>query len=660
MNFFDTQERARRKTRYLLFLMTLAVGAVAASVTTVIALTRWLSSSTTMAAPFTNWAWANRELLAAIALAIVGFIGIASLYRVATLRQGGSRVVRDLNGTSVSPDDSDPLRRRLRNVVEEMAIASGVPMPEVFVLDHEPAINAFAAGFRPEDAAVAVTRGTLETLNREELQGVIAHEFSHVLNGDMRLNIRLMGPLFGILSIGLLGRMLLRGNRRSGNRSKGASAALLLGAGLTIAGYAGLLAGRLIKASASRQREYLADASAVQFTRQTSGIAGALKKIAGLSEGSEIESTDAEEISHMLFASGLSSFSLGSLSGALASHPPLFERIHALDPTFTKNKLAKLETYRRELEHQNEGVAGVSGFAAESPAVDIGQTDRGHSKENSEGLLDSIGRPGDEHIIAARRFLKDIPEYLRDTLDSPDRVLLLPPALLLHPDDLVRNKQFALLTQQLGDQRATTVEKIYKDLQTFSYEARLPLLDLALPVIKSQPAGRIAYISELLEQLAICDNRLELFEYSLLRIFQGYMRNAAAPGGRQRWSNLSTQKMTSAAVALITVFARHGNNDDAAAANAIRQGVQILETGQSMPHANAGAKLISDSTWITTADHALRTLSACTPRGRKRVVRALLGTALADGQISQTESELLRAFCMMLDCPMPPILTVRP
>jgi Zn-dependent protease with chaperone function len=651
MNFFDSQERARRNSRYLLLLMTLAVGAVTASVTAVVGFTLWLSTRTSMPAPFLDWAWANRGLLAAVALAITGFIGIASLYRVTTLRQGGSRVARDLNGTSVSIDDRDPLRRRLRNVVEEMAIASGIPVPEVFVLDHEPGINAFAAGFRPEDAAIAVTRGTLETLNREELQGVIAHEFSHVLNGDMRLNIRLMGPLFGILSIGLLGRLLLRSNRRSGHRNKGAGAAILLGAGLTIAGYAGLLAGRLIKAGVSRQREYLADASAVQFTRQTSGIAGALKKIAGLSEGSQIESTDAEEISHMLFASGLSSF-----SGALASHPPLLDRIHALDPTFTKDQLHKLSTRRSELEYQEEVVAGISGFAAALPAADIGQTGKG----NPEGLLGSIGHPGDEHIVAARRFLQDIPDYLRETLESAERVLLLPPAMLLHPDAGVRIKQLSLLTQQLGDERTGTIDTLYRHLQTFRYEARLPLLDLALPVIKLQPAGRIAYLGDLLEQLAICDNRLELFEYSLLRIFQGYMQNAAAPGGGRRWRNLSTEKMTSSAVALITVFAHHGSKNDAAAANAIRQGLRILETDQSMPHSDSTSDPEANLAWVRIADSALRTLSACTPRGRQRVVRALLGTALADGQISQTESELLRAFCMMLGCPLPPILISQP
>ncbi|MGI9290540.1 MAG: M48 family metallopeptidase, partial [Gammaproteobacteria bacterium] len=363
MNFFDSQDLALRKTRFLLLLMTLAVGVIVLSVTFVIAGTIWISVRTSADyGSFIFWALANSQLLIVVALSITAFIGIASIYRVVTLSQGGGRVARDLGGTPVSIYDSDPLRSRLHNVVEEMALASGVPVPEVFVMDQEAGINAFAAGFRPEDAAVAVTRGALETLNREELQGVIAHEFSHILNGDMRLNIRLMGPLFGILAIGLLGRTLLRSSRGSSSRNKSSGAAVMLGAGLMITGYTGLLIGRLIKAGVSRQREYLADASAVQFTRQTRGIANALKKIGGLKEGSAIEDTEAEEVSHMLFANGLASIS--SFSDALATHPPLFKRIKALDPQFSENDMVGFHTERSELEHTDE-TPGISNFSAE-------------------------------------------------------------------------------------------------------------------------------------------------------------------------------------------------------------------------------------------------------------------------------------------------------
>ena len=624
MNFFDSQERAYRKTRYLLILMTFAVGAIVISVTAVIAATIWISNTTTASfSSFPAWALANRDLLLVIAACITGFIGLASMYRVITLHQGGSRVARDLGGTPVSMDDKDLLRRRLHNVVEEMALASGVPVPEVFVLDHEAGINAFAAGFRPEDAAIAVTRGALETLNREELQGVIAHEFSHVLNGDMRLNIRLMGPLFGILSIGLLGRLLLRSNRRTSGRNKGAGAAMLLGAGFMITGYTGLLIGRLIKAGVSRQREYLADASAVQFTRQTKGLANALKKIGGLTEGSEISSTDAEEVSHMLFANGV-----GSFSQALASHPPLFRRIHALDPSFREADLQTLHTERTEVAQGDDTAAMVSGLTASSgPTVETTSV----SSAATETLLESVGQPDDNHIAAAHSFLKNLPATLRNALTSAGQASLLPLAMLLNPHEQLRHKQISLLTQQLGAERVATIQTLYAELQTFKYEARLPILELALPVIKNQPAGRISYLADLLEQVALADNRIEIFEYALLRIYQGYMQHASRPGGQQRWQNLSTPKMKAAAGTLVNVFA------------------------QSTTATQAGN--IADESWMQAADNALATLKRCTPRGRETVVRALLATALADGAMHRREAELLRAFCMMLGCPIPPILS---
>ena len=252
-------------------------------------------------------------------VATLAVIGCASLFRIASLRTRGSAVAHQFGATPVPEDTTDFNLRRLRNVVEEIAIASGVPVPQIYVLDDESAINAFAAGYAPSDAAIAVTRGALTRLNRDELQGVIAHEFSHVLNGDMRLNIRLMGLLFGILVLSLIGRRILMHGRFS--RSKDAAPVMLIAIGLVVIGYVGMFFGRLIKAGLSRQRELLADSSAVQFTRQTRGLAGALKKLAGLPEGSKLGNSDAEEVSHMLFGQGL------RLSSMMATHPPLIERI---------------------------------------------------------------------------------------------------------------------------------------------------------------------------------------------------------------------------------------------------------------------------------------------------------------------------------------------
>ena len=247
-----------------------------------------------------------------------------------------------------------------------------MPVPEIYVLEREEGINAFAAGYAPGDAAVAVTRGTLELLDRDELQGVIGHEFSHILNGDMRLNIRLMGVLFGILVLGLIGRMILRGGYRttliSSRRSKGAPVVLMIGLGLSVLGAIGVLFARGIKASVSRQREFLADASAVQFTRQTDGIANALKKIGGFTGGSLLNATDPEEVSHMLFGTG------AKLSGMFATHPPLTERIQALDPNFKASDYPVVDPRKRQsamdADSDVSAHAGVAAFAGGS-ATDL-------------------------------------------------------------------------------------------------------------------------------------------------------------------------------------------------------------------------------------------------------------------------------------------------
>ncbi|MDZ7644184.1 MAG: M48 family metallopeptidase [Woeseiaceae bacterium] len=370
MNFFDAQDNARRATRRLVVAYVLATLLIVAGVTGVVA-----------AALYSNGRLPEPAVLIATALAALLLILGATAFKSAQLSAGGSRVARDMGGTLVAPDVQDPLRRRLRNVVEEMAIASGVAVPEIYVLEQEAGINAFAAGFAPGDAAIAVTRGLLELLDRDELQGVIAHEFSHILNGDMRLNIRMMGVLFGIMVLGLIGRLMLRGSYHSrivSSRRRGSGPALMIGLGLAILGAIGVFIARLVKAAVSRQREYLADASAVQFTRQTDGIAGALKKIAGYEEHSYIKKADPEEVSHMLFAHG------AKLASLFATHPPLVDRIRALEPGFDPAALPRVELQLSGQPPADE-TAGTAAFAGR-PAV------------ASAALADTVGNPSEQQV----------------------------------------------------------------------------------------------------------------------------------------------------------------------------------------------------------------------------------------------------------------------
>ncbi|MDQ3160884.1 MAG: M48 family metallopeptidase, partial [Pseudomonadota bacterium] len=320
MNFFEHQAAARRTSSRLVILFGLAVVGIVLAVD----LAAYAATG-------------SLEMLAFTTLATIAVIALGSMYRIASLRGGGEPVALQMGGVPVPENTTDLNLRRLRNVVEEIAIASGVPVPKIYVLEHEAAINAFAAGYSPSDAVVAVTRGALDKLNRDELQGVIAHEFSHILNGDMRLNIRLIGVLFGILMIGLIGRKMLIHGPFSG-RSKGGGAMLAAALVALIVGYVGLFFGRMIKAGVSRTRETLADASAVQFTRQSQGLAGALKKIGGLQEGARLnDRANAEEVSHMLFGDGV------GFSGMFSTHPPLLKRIQALEPGFRVEELERLQ-----------------------------------------------------------------------------------------------------------------------------------------------------------------------------------------------------------------------------------------------------------------------------------------------------------------------------
>ena len=333
MDFFHSQDVARRKSFLLLtyFVLALLAMILALYVVVLIALGAGRTEHLMRDAVETWW---HPEVLAGVVVLVMFTVSLGTLYKTWELRGGGEALASGLGGRRLSPETTDLSERRLLNVVEEMALASGVPVPPVYLLDNEQSINAFAAGYMPGDAVIGINRGTLDHLSRDELQGVIAHEFSHILNGDMRLNLRLIGLLHGILLLAVIGYYIMRisgSSRGSSSRKKGgAGQIVLIGIGMYIIGYIGLFFARLIKAAVSRQREYLADAAAVQFTRNPGGIGGALKKIGGLSAGSLLQTPEAETASHMFFGNAIR----GLWFPGFATHPPLPERIRRIDPQF--------------------------------------------------------------------------------------------------------------------------------------------------------------------------------------------------------------------------------------------------------------------------------------------------------------------------------------
>ena len=478
MNFFEHQQAARRTTSRLIGLFVLAVLAIVIAVDLAVLVV--VGSRTADPQVLT-------ATLAMATLLTLGLIGLGSLYRVAMLSGGGGdSIALQLGGVPV-PERSDDLQyRRLRNVVEEMAIAAGVPMPRLYVLEHEAGINAFAAGWSPSDAAVGVTRGALERLNRDELQAVVAHEFSHILNGDMRLNLRLIGVLFGILMLALVGQKILEHGRWS-SREKGAGAVMGLALAAMLIGYVGLFFGRLIKAGVSRSREFLADAAAVQFTRQSAGLAGALKKIGGLSAGAKLNHAgEAEEVSHMLFGDGVG-FDGMRFGDWFATHPPLVERIRALDPSFRADQWPQLrERWAAQPpvgieEDVRLGLAPPAALPAAATTLQVAPAT----------VAAQVGTPDAADYRRADAIAAGLPEDVRALAAGRDDAIPLILGLLLDVQPRVQQRQMEEITARLGRPVAELAHWIQQQhLHGLHPMLRLPLATLAFPVLRRTAGHR--------------------------------------------------------------------------------------------------------------------------------------------------------------------------
>jgi len=644
LNFFDAQDRARRATKWLVVVYVIATLLIVAGVTLIVAFAFGIFSSGA------NGAYTDGDptrFLVTTAVVTTLFIVGASLYKTAVLSAGGGRVAAEMGGTLVPADVSDPLRRQLRNVVEEMAIASGVAVPEIYVLEEEAGINAFAAGYSPGDAAVAVTRGTLELLNREELQGVIAHEFSHIMNGDMRLNIRMMGVLFGILALSLIGRMITRGGFHvslASRRDRGAPVILIIGLGLAILGAIGMFFARMIKAAVSRQREFLADASAVQFTRQSSGIANALKKIGGYSEASYLQVADPEEVSHMLFGSG------SHLFGLFATHPPLTERIKALDPNFNEQDYPHVDAMAEDPQIVSPAAAAlIAGIANTATAM------RGDKAAVSpESIAESVGRPAVEHVEYARQIRESIPENLYAAAHSTARVYLLTLALILDRSGTHVERQLGLVEERMGAERTRLVRGYYRELQDSGEEFRLPLLEISFPALKLRPAAQLGFLIDLASRLIQIDDKVELYEYCFYRILTTNLGQAVDPTARSTKGRTPKRELRQAAVNMLAIVADHGHDDDAESQEAFEAGARILGEWAS------GVEIEPRRDYtVEILNHSLDILRKLNNKGRHQLLRAVSEVADHDQHLTVGEAELVRVICATLDCPLPPILVNR-
>jgi Zn-dependent protease with chaperone function len=633
--FFEQQQLARRNTRVMVLLFCLAVAAVIVAVDTVLAglyvyveldeqKLSWLAKLQRV--PPTLYAWG--------AAGTAGLILAVSTFNVFKLASGGPAVAEMIGARRIAPDTRDALERRFVNVVEEMAIASGVRVPGVYVMDGEAGINAFAAGWDVSGTVVAVTRGTLQTLTRDELQGVVAHEFSHILNGDMRLNIRMIGVLAGIVFIGAIGEFILRSLRS--RDSKNAAPIFLAGLALFVIGYVGLFFARLIKAAVSRQREFLADASSVQFTRNPDGIAGALDQIRMSGAGALIASGHAEDLSHMFFGQGIRM----GLGGLLDTHPPLDERIKRAHPRFQASSYRT----RRSVEPVSPA-AVVAAAPAGRRAADAGQQ-WGRSAGESAQL---VGAMDGGKLDFATRFLATLPPALTEAVHEAGGAGGAMIALLLAPKDEVMQPQLeALKNAGLGAlaERAATLAPVARGLGP-AY--RLPVVDLALPALKAAPEQAKKDLVRGLEQVIQADRRVSLHEFVVLTL----VRHQLAPRVKPPAEGKKLAALAGQAATLLAIVAHAGTRADAAGprqqalAAAIKAGADAI--GIQVPAALSGLTL-------EAASAALEALKTLAPLQKALLVKGLFAAVSADGTIRVAEAELMRLVGAVLDCPLPPLL----
>jgi Zn-dependent protease with chaperone function len=645
MDFFARQEDARARTRGLLALFVLGVFAVVTVVTAalVVVFGGWLDHTDALADPV-SWLGGHALDVASCALAVLAIILIGAAVKSLQLQGGGAVVARSMGADLVSAGTTDPRKRQLLNVVEEMALASGVPVPAVYVMEGESAINAFAAGHTPADSVIAVTRGALARFDRDELQGVIGHEFSHILNADVRRDLDLMAMVAGLFAIATVGRLLLRGGRRS--RKAGAIA--LAGLAMLLLGYVGVLFGRLMQAAISRQREFLADASAVQFTRNPQGLRDALVLVGAVPVGSRLVTDEAHQTAHMLFAAGVQSL--------FATHPPLTERIRRLDPTFQPQEFERVATELVTKEAlfppgpatppslPTGGVAlagGSTTLAGGTASLGPGTVTVG-----SAALAASVANPRAPHVHHAALLRVALPPELVAEASDPTGARVLLVALVGVVSGSPGGAPAAALAQAFGPGLAAAALQ-HAPLETLPPEQRLPLLLQAVPALGRLPVADREALAGGIDSMVNADGTLTLSEYALARLARMHLHDQLERPARAGGDTLLLREAD--LVTVFSVLARAGSADPSVARGAFERGFGRALPGRRTEYHPPGA-------WASAMDEALDRLDGLRPADKSRLLDALALIVAQDGSLEVEEAEMLRAICGSLHCPLPPFV----
>ncbi|WNO60366.1 M48 family metallopeptidase [Rheinheimera sp. MMS21-TC3] len=609
-NFFAQQDLARRNTRLLIVLFALAVLLLVTLTNAVVLFSLGFIDTSTLDDQYGSdpLPW---SIIAWISFFVIGAVSIAILLKWHKLRHGGKAVAESLGGVRLTPDSTEPLQRRLLNVVEEMALAANLPVPPVYLLP-ESGINAFAAGYSPADAVIGITQGALEQLNRDELQGVIGHEFSHVLNGDMRMNIRLIAILNGILFIGHVGYFLMRSgsassiNRsRSSNNKNNGGGILALALGFIVIGYLGSFIGNLIKAAVSRQREYLADASAVQFSRNPRGIAGALKVIGSHSSKSIIRSENASENSHLFFGEAISSW-----LSIFATHPPLAKRIQRLDPHWN----GKYPTPRNKEQQIAEANAQLAG-------------------DNSSATPQSV----QEKLMAALPLL-----LLHSTRQSQPASALVC-CLLLQSDPEIRQAQLSLIKQIGSNELLQQVDQLCDQVEKLDLLQQVQLLQRVIPALKTLSLNEFTELNQLLKSL---QQQLPQQNLSSWLTYQFIQHTVAVEFDKKqivrKFTRQNITELEPSILMLLALISQAAGDNDAEQATAWQHALLSLELADTKARPNIDWSQLSA---------ALPQFLALAPNDKQRLWQAIQAAVNADNQLTTQEQALLHALALLLEMP---------
>ena len=574
----------------------------------------------------------------AVFLGVSGIIlliaGVGTMVKFSWLNKGGSHVAESLGGRLVSTATRDPQERMLINVVEEMSIASGCPMPGVYLLEGESSINAFAAGLQLDDAVIAVTRGCLEQLSRDELQGVIAHEYSHIIHGDMRLNLKLIGVIAGITTLAYVGEILFRCAGRGSKDDARAGAAIgAIGLLFFIGGWLGVLFSSIIKAMVSRQREFLADASAVQYTRSKTGIAGALKKIGGFANDPKLASANARDASHMFFSEGIRSI--------FASHPPLEKRIQRIQAGWVPGKSSSVAVTSGGTDIAM-GFTGAMTPSAEATSATI-------RVENVEQVINNVGEISPHAVAYAADLLNQIPESLLGAAHDvyTSRALIF--AFLLDDhDDAARAKQLEIINGYGSSEFVQLSTQYGGAIASLDRRQVLPLFEIARHALADMSQSQGIKFLNTINELVKADRHISMFEWVLYRLTKRTLdiSTNAQRSPKAAKATIASQHVPASKLLSVLCHAGHDNPIDAEKA---------FEDARTQTGWHWLSLLSREESTAMTLNGTIEPLAMLRPADKQMLINAAVCCALSDGEITVSEGELLRATAELLGCPMPPL-----